>query len=411
MAGNQSQVVVGVDVGTTKTCALIAEISDADQLEVIGVGVVPSRGIKKGVVINTDEVVESIESAVVKAEQQSGFKIVSAFVGVSGAHISTQRSQGVVAIRHPERQISADDVQRAIDAARVVTVPGDREIVHVLPRHYVVDGEDGIRNPVGMLGHRIEVETTVVSGTMTSVNNLARCVERAGIGLDSLVLQSLAAGEAVLTEAERDLGVALVDIGGGTTDVAVFAEGALAYAGVIPVGGFQVSNDIAVGLRTPFAAAEEIKIRHGFAVPDLIEDDRMLDVSSFDSGEGRPVSRRALSEIIEPRMEETFDLVRQHVRKAGFRDLPAGVVLCGGTAQMGGLRRLAAEMFRAPVRIGAPTGVYGLTDQIMTPAFATTVGLLKWGLEQEFEPASGRKGRPLAGLGSRIGGWFRNFLP
>jgi cell division protein FtsA len=408
---SSDRIVVGIDVGTTKVCALIAEVSEDDHLEVIGVGIVPSRGMKKGVVVNPEEVVESIVGAVQKSEQQSGFKIVSAFVGISGAHISTQTSQGVVAVRHPDRQISPDDVQRALEAARVVTVPADREIVHVLPRHYVVDGQDGIKNPVGMLGHRIEVQTTIVSGSMTSVNNLVRCVERAGIGIDSLVLQPVAAGEAVLTEAEREIGVTLVDLGSGTTDIGVFVEGALVFAAVVPVGGFQVSNDIAVGLRTPFAAAEEIKIRHGYALPELLEDDRTIDVSSFDSGDGRPVSRRQVSEIIEPRMEETFELVQQQLDKAGLKGLPAGVVLCGGTAQLGGLRRLAAEVFRASVRVGAPTGLYGLTDQISTPAFATSVGLLKWGLDQEFEPTSARRSVPLAGIGSALSSWLRNFLP
>ncbi len=408
---SNDRIVVGVDVGTTKVAALIAEVSEDDHLEVIGVGIVPSRGMKKGVVVNPEEVVESIVSAVQKSEQQSGFKIVSAFVGISGGHISTQTSQGVVAVRHPERQISPDDVQRALEAARVVTVPADREIVHVLPRHYVVDGQDGIKNPVGMLGHRIEVQTTIVSGAMTSVNNLVRCVERAGLGIDSLVLQPVAAAEAALTEAEREIGVTLVDIGAGTTDIGVFVEGALVFAAVLPVGGFQVSNDLAVGLRTPFAAAEEIKVRHGYALPELLEDDRMIDVSSFDTGDGRPVSRRQVSEIIEPRLEETFELVQEQLERADIRGLPAGVVLCGGTSQLGGIRRLAAEVFHAPVRVGSPTGIYGLTDQISSPAYATSVGLLKWGLEQEFEPSSTRGGMPLAGLGSAVTNWLRNFLP
>src|SRR5919201_69350 len=408
---SNDRIVVGVDVGTSKVCALIAEVSQDEHLEVIGVGIVPSRGMKKGVVVNPDEVVESILGAVQKSEQQSGFKIVSAFVGISGAHITTQTSQGVVAVRHPDRQISPDDVQRALEAARVVTVPADREIVHVLPRHYIVDGQDGIKNPVGMLGHRIEVQTTIVSGAMTSVNNLVRCVERSGIGIDSLVLEPVAAGEAVLSEAERDIGVTLIDIGSGTTDVGVFVEGALVFAAVLPVGGFQVSNDLAVGLRTPFAAAEEIKLRHGYALPELIEDDRTIDVSSFDTGgDGRPVSRRQVSEIIEPRLVETFELVMEQLDRAGLRGLPAGVVLCGGTAQLAGIRRLAAEVLRAPVRVGAPTGIYGLTDQISTPAFATSVGLLKWGLDQEFEPPTSR-GTPLSGIGSAVTNWLKNFLP
>ncbi len=408
---SNDRVVVGIDVGTTKVCALIAEVSDEDHLEVIGAGIVPSRGMKKAIVVNPDEVVESIVGAVGKAEQQSGFKIVSAFVGISGAHISTQSSQGVVAVRHPERQITPEDVQRALEAARTINVPSDREILHVLPRHYVVDGQDGIKNPIGMLGHRIEVQTTVVTGAMTSVHNLVCCVERAGIGIDSLVLQPLAAGEAVLTEAERDIGVTLIDIGSGTTDVGVFVEGALMYACVLPVGGFQVSNDLAVGLRTPFAAAEEIKIRHGYALPELLEDDRTIDVSAFDTGDGRPVSRRQVSEIIEPRLEETFELVIEQLERAGLRGLPAGVVLCGGTAQLGGIRRLCAEVFKAPVRVGTPTGIYGLTDQVSTPAFATSVGLLKWGLDQEFEPAAGRGGFALSGIGSAVTNWLRNFLP
>src|SRR3979490_1772340 len=260
---SNDRIVVGIDVGTTKVCVLIAEVSEDDHLEVIGVGIVPSRGLKKAVVVNPEEVVESIVSAVSKAEQQSGFKIVSAFVGISGAHINPQTRQGVVAVRHPDRQISPDDVQRALEAARVVNVPSDREIVHVLPRHYIVDGQDGIKNPIGMLGHRIEVQTTIVSGAVTSVSNLVRCVERAGIGIDSLVLQPVAAGEAVLTEAERDIGVTLIDIGAGTTDGGGFIGGCLVHASVLPIGGFQVSNDLAVGLRTPFPAAEEIKTRNG----------------------------------------------------------------------------------------------------------------------------------------------------
>jgi cell division protein FtsA len=408
---SNDRIVVGIDVGTTKVCALIAEVSDDDHLEVIGTGIVPSRGIKKAIVVSPEEVVESIVSAVNKAEQQSGFKIVSAFVGISGAHVTTHTSQGIVAVRHPDRQISPEDVQRAIEAARVVTVSNDREIFNVLPRHYVVDGQDGIKNPIGMLGHRIEVQTTIVSGQMTSVSNLVRCVERAGIGIDSLVLQPVAAGEAVLTEAEREIGVTLIDVGSGTTDVGIFVDGALVFACVLPVGGFQVTNDLAVGLRTPFAAAEEIKLRHGYALPDLLEDDRTIDVSAFDAGDGRPVSRRQVSEIIEPRLEETFELVLEQVDKAGLRGLPAGVVLCGGTAQLGGIRRLAAEVFQAPVRIGTPTGTYGLTDQICTPAFAASVGLLKWGLEQEFEPARTRGGLPLSGIGSAVTNWLRNFLP
>ena len=392
---SNDRIVVGIDVGTTKVCALIAEVSEDDHLEVIGVGIVPSRGMKKAVVVNPEEVVESIVSAVGKAEQQSGFKIVSAFVGISGAHISTQTSQGVVAVRHPERQISPDDVQRALEAARIMPVPSDREIVHVLPRHYIVDGQDGIKNPIGMLGHRIEVQTTTVT----------------------LVEEPLAAAIGASLPIHEPIGNLIVDVGGGRSEFAVVSMGGVVSGTSITVGGFDMdaaiqehvraTHGVAIGER----AAEEIKIRHGYALPELLEDDRTIDVSAFDTGDGRPVSRRQVSEIIEPRLEETFELAIEQLDKAGLRGLPAGVVLCGGTAQLGGIRRLAAEVFRAPVRVGTPTAMYGLTDQISTPAFATSVGLLKWGLDQEFEPATTRGGLPLSGIGSAVTNWLKNFLP
>ncbi len=319
---SNERIVVGIDVGSTKVVALIAEITDDDRLEIIGVGVVASRGMRKGVVVNSDEVIESIETAVQKAEQQSGFKIVSAFVGISGAHIVTQASRGSIAIRQSDHQIAPEDVARAIDAARGSELPSDREVLQVLTRRYTVDGQNDIKNPIGMIGHRMEVEATIVSGTTAAVQNLQRCVERAGIGIDSLVLQPLAAAEGVLTEAERDVGAAVIDIGGGTTDVGVFNEGALLFATVLPVGGFQISNDIAVGLHTSFGVAEEIKIRHGHALPEVIEEDRTLDVTSFDTGDERPVSRREVSEMIEARVEETLYLVGDQLGRAGVENLP-----------------------------------------------------------------------------------------
>jgi cell division protein FtsA len=408
---SNERIVVGIDIGTTKVCTLIAEITEDDRLEVIGVGVVPTRGMRKGMVVNTDEVIESIESAVSKAEQQSGFKIVSAFVGISGAHIATEPGHGLVSVRQPDRQISPEDVTRAIDAARGANLAPDREVLQVLTRQYSVDDQTGIKNPIGMLGHRIEVEATIASGSATSVHNLQRCVERAGIGIDSLVLQPLAAAEGVLTEAERDVGTAVVDIGGGTTDVGVFEEGALVYASILPVGGFQISNDLAVGLRTSFATAEEIKIRHGHALPDVIEEDRTIDVASLESGDERPVSRRDVSEMIEARLEETLYLVSDQLERAGVESLPGGIVLCGGTSSLSGVRRLAAEIFHTPVRIGSPTGLHGLVDQVSSPAFAASVGLLRWGIDQEYEPTGEQRGAPLAGIGSALSSWFRNFLP
>lgn len=409
---SRERIVVGIDVGTTKVCTLIAEVTEDGQLEVIGAGIAPSRGLKKGIIVNVDEAVESIETSVRKAEQQSGFRIVSAFVGIAGAHISTVNSDGVVAVKRHDGLVAPEDVNRALEAARVISIPADREIIHALPRHFVVDGQEGIKNPTGMLGHRLEVHTTIVAGASTSIHNLRRCIDRVGIGVDGLVLQPLAAGEAALTEAEKELGVVLLDIGGGTTDVGVFTEGSLAFAAVLPIGGNHVSNDIAVGLRTPLAAAEEIKLRYGFAIAEELGEDRTIDVASFDRGEGKPVSRRHLAEIIEERLTETFELVREQLRRGGYeQDLPAGVVLAGGTAQLGGIRRLASRCLGGPVRIGTPTGIYGLVDTISSPAYAASVGLLKYGMEQLDEDAAAGRASPIADMVGAIGSWLRSFFP
>jgi cell division protein FtsA len=404
----RERIVVGIDVGTTKVCALIAAVSPEDQLEIIGAGITPSRGMRRGVVVNVDEAVQAINSSVQKAEQQSGFKIMSAFVGISGAHITSTNSHGVVAVRRTDNVITDEDVDRALEAAKVVNMPQDREVIHVVPRHFVIDGQEGINNPAGMLGRRLEVETTVVAGAQTSIHNLSRCIEQVSVGIDALVVQPIAAGEAVLTTAEKDLGVALVDLGGGTTDAGVFIDGSVAFVASIPVGGTHISNDIAVGLRTPFTAADELKIRHGYALSEAIEDDRMIDIASYDAGDGQPVSRRTLSEIIEARLDETFELVRDQLARAGFEEgMPAGVVLVGGTAQLQGIRRLAAEVFGTPVRIGTPTGMFGLVESISNPAFAASVGLLKWGVAQ----ADDFGGVPGDGVVGRVREWLRSFFP
>ncbi len=411
----RERIVVGIDVGTTKVCTLIAAVSPEDQLEIIGAGITPSRGMRRGVVVDVDDAVQAISSSVQKAEQQSGFKIMSAFVGISGAHISSANSHGVVAVRRSDNVITDDDIERALDAAKVVNMPHDREVIHVVPRHFVIDGQEGINNPAGMLGRRVEVETTVVTGTQTAIHNLSRCIEQVGVGIDALVVQPIAAGESVLTTAEKDMGVAIVDLGGGTTDAGVFMDGSIAYISAIPVGGNHISNDIAVGLRTPFMAADEIKIRHGYAVSDAIDEDRVIDIASYDVGDGGPVSRRALAEIIEARLEETFELVQENLERAGFEigragregGIPGGIVLVGGTAQLQGIRRLASEVFNTSVRIGTPTGMFGLVESISNPAYAASVGLLKWGLTQadEFGVPDGD------GSFARIRDWLRSFFP
>jgi len=401
----KERIVVGIDVGTTKVCALIGEIAAEDQIEVIGVGVAPSRGLRKGIVVNADEAAESIE-------QQSGFKIVSAYVGIAGAHIQSVNSRGVVAVRRPDKLITQEDVTRVLEAARLITIPPDREIIHIIARHFIVDGQEGVRNPVGMLGHRVEVEANIVTGALTSIHNLTRCVERLGISVDELVLQPLAAGEASLTEAEREVGVIVVDIGGGTTDVAVFTDGAIAHAASLPVGGNHLSNDLAIGLRLTFPAAEEIKLRHGAAVSAAVTDARPVEVGAGKS-DVKTVSRRMVAEILEARLAETFDLVVDSVKKAGFEPaMPAGVVLTGGTAQLDGIRRLAAEIFDAPVRIGTPNGAIGLVDQVRTPPFSASLGLLKYGYDQLYQGGqTPPSAPPLKGVLGGVTGFLRSFFP
>jgi cell division protein FtsA len=411
----RERIVVGIDVGTTKVCTLIAAVSPEDQLEIIGAGITPSRGMRRGVVVDVDDAVQAISASVQKAEQQSGYKIMSAFVGISGAHINSTNSHGVVAVRRTDNVITEDDIERALEAAKVVNMPHDREVIHVVPRHFVIDGQEGINNPAGMLGRRLEVETTVVTGTQTAIHNLSRCIEQVGVGIDALVVQPIAAGEAVLTTAEKDMGVALVDLGGGTTDAGVFIDGSISYIAAVPVGGNHISNDIAVGLRTPFMAADEIKIRHGYAISEAIEEDRVIDIASYDAGDGEPISRRELAQIIEARLEETFELVRESLERGGFeitrsgRDggIPGGIVLVGGTAQLQGIRRLAQEVFNTSVRIGTPTGMFGLVESISNPAYAASVGLLKWGLAQ-----SDDFGGPVGdGALARLKEWLRSFFP
>ena len=408
----RDRLVVGIDVGTTKMCTLIARVTDDEQLEVIGVGVTRSEALRKGVVVSVEQAAHDIQSSIQKAEQQSGFKIISAYVGISGAHVQTEEAHGSITVRRGERSIGEDEVARVLDAARLANVPPDREVIDLVPRRFSVDGQTDIASPIGMLGTRLEVQGTLVSGSKSAVQNLTACVERAGVSIDALVLQPLAAGEAVLTPGERDLGVTLIDIGGGTSDVAVFGESSLLYAVSLPVGGYQVTNDIAVRLRTPYSAAEEIKIRHGQAFSNGREEDRVVDVSSFDNAESSPVSLRTICDTIEDRLADTFELVRSRLERAGFESsLPAGTVLVGGTAQLHGIRRLASEVLETPVRIGSPLGTFGVGDQLNSPAFAASVGLLKWGLRHEEEAFAGGPSSALTGAIGSFTNWLRGFLP
>ena len=374
------QIVAGLDVGTTKTCCIIAECPVAGPLEIIGIGLAPSRGLRKGVVVNIDSTVESVKQAVAEAEQMSGLEISGVLAGVAGGHIRGINSRGVVAVSGKHREVSPADIERALDAAKAVNLPQDREIIHALPQTYVVDDQDGVKEPLGMSGVRLEVEVHLVTGAVTSVQNVIRSVNRAGLAVQDIVLEPLACSEAVVSAEEKELGILLIDLGGGTTDAALFRDGAIWYTGILPIGGDHITNDIAVGLRTPTAEAEDLKKRSGCALTALVREDETIDVPSVGGRKPRQLSRQILSEIIQPRVEEIFTLVARDVARAGFQDVAAaGVVVTGGTSIMQGVPELAEQIFDLPVRRGAPAGVGGLADVVRSPIYSTAVGLARYG--------------------------------
>jgi cell division protein FtsA len=400
--------IVGIDVGTTKVCTLVGEVDEGGALSIVGVGVAPSKGLRKGVVVNVSETTEAIAASVEKAERISGYQIGRAHVGVAGAHISSFNSRGVVAISRGH-SITRDDVDRVMSAALAIAIPHNREVIHIIPRGYTVDGQEGVRDPLGMHGFRLEVEAHIITGAATSIHNLVKCINRVGIEIDELILAPLASGEAVLTDSEREMGVVLADIGGGTTDMAVFIEGSIWHAVVLPVGGNHLTNDVAVGLRAPFATAEEVKEKYGYARSEGIPADETVDVAVFGGDSWQTISRRVLSSIIEARAAEIFSLMLQEVKRSGYDGLlPAGVVLCGGTAQLAGIRELGREIMQLPARIGVPGDLRGLVDVLCSPAYATSVGLLEWGLREEAAPPP-RERR--GGLWQRVAHWLRSFLP
>jgi len=373
--------IVGIDVGTTKVCTLIGEVDEADNICVLGVGVAPSHGLNKGMVVNVDEAAKSIADSLEKAERVSGYTIEAAYLGLAGKHISSMNSRGVVAVGRGERYITEEDVARAVEAAQAIAIPHSREIVHVITRSCTLDGQEGVRDPVGMMGFRLEVEVHIVTGAVPSIRNLVQCVENSGVMVNELVLQPLASAEAVLLPEERETGVALVDVGGGTTDIAVFVEGSICHSVVLPVGGNNLTNDIAVGLSTPFAVAEQLKLKYGHALPEMIDQAEMIDVTAFGEAQVQSIPRLQLVQILEARAEEIFAMVQEEIKRSGYEGLlPAGLVLTGGAAELPGFKELGREMLQVPVRIGHARNVGGLVDAVSSPAYATAVGLLQWGL-------------------------------
>jgi len=405
-------VLVGIDVGTSKVCALIGEIGRDGKLTVIGHGTVPASGLKKGAVVNIDQTVRSIRDAVERAERLSGWKIDKAFVGVGGAQIESLNSTGQVAVSAHTREVAREDIRRAIEVARAVAIPTNREVLHVERRGFIVDGQEGVKDPLGMSALRLEVETHIVTAPQTAVQNLMKCVAQAGVKIDELVVNALASAEAVANETERELGVAVADIGAGTIDLAMFNEGSPFHTSVLPVGGNFVTNDIAIGIKTSLPVAEELKIQHGTCDLKTIADDEEIAVSVLGEDAGRTVSRLEVCQIIEARMRETLELLGDEMKSAGAGMLPAGIILTGGGAQLAGLAELGREVLGMPVRVVAPSGVAGLTDSILTPAYSTAIGLLQWGSTMLDEGESTRyESAPAAGLLGRLRDTVRSIFP
>lgn len=403
-------IVAGLDVGTTKICAIIGELSSTGGIDIVGIGQSPSRGLRKGVVVNIDSTVEGIKKAVSEAEHMAGVEIDSVYAGVAGGHIKGVNSRGVIAVQGRNKEVSKLDIDRAIAAARAIAIPPDREVIHVLPQAFVVDDQDGIREPLGMSGVRLEVEVHVVTGAITSVQNVIKSVNRAGLSVRDIVLEQLASSESVLMPDEKELGILLIDIGGGTTDVALFREGGIWYTSVLALGGDHITNDIAVGLRTPTAEAEELKRRFGCALTSLVHEEETVEVPSIGGRKPRVLSRQVLSEIIQPRVEEIFTLVAQEITRAGLEDAATGgVVVTGGSALMEGIPDLAEQVFDLPVRRGVPLGLGGLADVVSSPIYSTGVGLVLYGARRRGGMVSldgGGHGASMGRLLKRMKEWF-----
>ncbi len=409
--GKKDTLVVGLDIGTTKICAVVGEMNNG-QVDIIGLGTFPSKGLRKGVVVNIESTVQSIKKAVEEAELMAGCHISSVYAGIAGGHIKGINSHGVIAVKN--REIGPTDVKRVIDAASAVAIPIDREVIHVIPQEFIVDDQDGIHDPVGMSGVRLEGRVHIITGAITSAQNIIKCANRAGLNVDDIVLEQLGSSEAVLTPEEKELGVAIIDIGGGTTDLVIFANGAIKHTAVFSLAGSHVTSDISMGLRTPVEEAEKIKIRYGCSLVAMVRKDETIEVPSVGGRNPRVLSRQTLAEIIEPRVEEILTLVQHEIVKTGFGNLIAsGVVLTGGCAILEGIPELAEQIFNLPVRRGAPVGIGGLVDLVGSPIYATGVGLVLYGSRHQEQRQSRFKvgeGNIFSKVTHRMKEWIGEFF-
>lgn len=405
----KDSVIVGLDIGTTKICAVVGEVGNG-QTNIIGLGTYPSRGLRKGVVVNIDSTVQSIKKAVEEAELMADCHITSVYAGIAGGHIKGINSHGVIAVKN--REIGPNDVKRVIDAASAVAMPIDREVIHTIPQEYIVDDQDGVKDPVGMSGVRLEGRVHIITGAITSAQNIIKCANRAGLDVDDIVLEQLASSEAVLTPEEKELGVGIIDIGGGTTDLVIFCNGAIKHTAVFSLAGSHITNDISMGLRTPAEEAEKIKKRYGCAMTSMVRKDETIEVPSVGGRKPRVLSRQTLAEIIEPRVEEILTLVQNEVVKMGFADLIAsGIILTGGSAILEGMPELAEQIFNLPVRRGVPIGIGGLVDLVNSPMYSTGVGLILYGTQnQDQSRFKVGEGNVFKKVTHRMKDWMREFF-
>jgi len=406
MSNSSGNMIVGLDIGTSKVVAIVGQRNDDGDIEVVGIGSHQSRGLKRGVVVNIETTVQGIQRAVEEAELMAGCRIHSVYAGIAGSHIRSMNSHGIVAVR--EREVVQADLERVHDAAQAVAIPADQRVLHVIPQEYVIDNQEGVKEPLGMSGVRLEAKVHLVTCAVNAYQNIEKCVKRCALEVDEIILEQLASSYAVLTEDEKELGVCIIDIGGGTTDIAVFTGGAIRHTAVIPIAGDQVTNDIAMALRTPTQNAEEIKIKYACALTQLAGSDETIKVPGVGDRAARNLSRQALAEVVEPRYEELFTLIQSELRRSGYEDLvAAGVVLTGGTASMEGAAELAEEIFHMPVRLAVPQGVTGLSDVVNNPIYSTGVGLLLYGFkQQELGLGNARRSEQSIGLFERIKNWF-----
>lgn len=387
MSDRRERLIVGLDIGTTKICAIVGNVTE-DGIDIVGIGTSPSHGLRKGVVINIDSTVQSIRKAITEAELMAGCEIRSVYAGIAGGHIKGINSQGIIAIKN--REVSSEDIKRVIEAAKAIAIPMDREVIHILPQEFIIDDQDGIREPLGMSGVRLEAKVHIVTGAVASAQNIIKSCHRAGLDVADIVLEQLASSEAVLSPEEKELGVALVDIGGGTTDIAIFVDGAIKHTSVLALGGHQMTNDIAVGLRTPMAEAEKIKQKYGCCLTSMVGKDETIEVPSVGGRKPRVLSRQLLAEILEPRVEEIFSLVNREIIRSGYEDkIASGVVITGGSTILEGMPELAEQVFNLPVRRGVPQNIGGLVDVVKTPIHSTGVGLVIYGSKHILTPDKG----------------------